>query len=387
MKRTLLAIIAVLLVLSMACAFIPTKTPPPSDNISEDSPKDKGDRDNDSGESPDEDDGDSDGGDSGGSDDDDGDSGGGDSGGSDDDDGGDDEGLSLDENAFDQLDYYRSSIVMRFESGDETVEEYSIETANIRDPFAQHFVMTSDAEGFEMYQFEDKMYFKFGGDWMQTSSDEGNDMAEGFSNFLMDSDDLSDLQNTDYNFVGNDNKNGVKSRHYEGKYTQTWMLAFTDNADNIDIEEGTINFWVANENDLPSFIVSAVYEMNGTVDDAAAKLTMTQNVMDVNVPFTIDLPAEAEMGALPEGVPLYPNATDVTTLGGMTVFSTEDSVEDVAAFYKDNLESGGWESSEETTLGNMSTSSWSKDAETIQLTISLGDGDTGTSVMIMTGPE
>ena len=133
MKRKLLAIIAVLLVVSMACSFLkPKSTPTPE--MDQTGSMDNGDQEDDD-ESPPGDDGD-DGGDE-----------------TTDDEG--DQGFSLDSNAFDQLDYYRSNIVMRYEAGDGTLDESIIDTAYIRDPSAQHLIMETNGEGLEMIQIGD----------------------------------------------------------------------------------------------------------------------------------------------------------------------------------------------------------------------------------------
>jgi hypothetical protein len=361
MRRKLLALIAVLLVLTMACSFLKPKTgsetgQPPSVG------EDEGEQDEGRAKPPSEDD-----------------TGGGDEG------GGEDEGVSLESGALDQLDYYRSTLVMHYEKGDEPVEETVIETAHIREPRAESLSMKTNDEGFDMIQIGDKMWLLFGDQWMQTSAEEGTAMAEGFSEFLIDPDQIDDLQNSEYKMVGRENMNGIRTRHYQTKYTAPWMLAFTARSDEVDWDEGTVNFWVSDERDLPEFIVKAEYDLTGKVDDLDARFTITQNITDINEPFTIEPPSDEEVGGLPDDVPLYPGAEEVTSMGGMTVFTSSDTVEDVADYYKDALESAGWENTEEMTIATMHTSSWEKDGQTLQLTISPGDNDEGASVMILTG--
>ena len=371
MKRQLLAIVAVLMIVSLACGLLPSRDKPtpesPASSLDSGS-KDKGDsEDGDTSHDGDED-----------IDSEDGD---GDDSQEDDDDG----GVSLDSDAFDQLDYYRSTITMRFESGDGSVDESIIESSVIREPSAQHMVMTSGTDEMEMIQIEDKMWLRFGEEWMQTSSEEGTDMAEGFGTFLMDADDIEGLQDTDYEYSGKETVDGVKTRHYRAKYTQAWMMAFQDNADDVEVEDGIVDFWVADERDLPSFVVKMELVMEGTVDDKEAKYVISQHVTDINTPFTIEPPSQEEVGGLPDDVPMYPDAKDVTTLGGMTIFSTEDEMVDVSEFYNDALEAAGWERSEHMEIEGMISDSWKKDGETMQLTITLGDDDAGSSVMIMLG--
>ncbi len=359
MKRWLLLIISLAMILSLACSFLQPNNPPVTDE-----PGALND-----GELDDNGDGDS------------GDSGNGD--GTTDD----DEQFSLDTDAFSQLDYYRSTIVMRYEKGDGSVEETTIETAFIREPSAQAIVMEVATGSTEMIQIGDQMWINFGGEWMQTSADEGSDITDGFGSFMGISDDLEQIEQGDYEYKGTETIDGIKTRHYQGESLAPWMMALSNTADDVQLESGVLDVWVADESDLPKFTVKTVLVMEGTVGDAEAKYTMTQTVTDINQPFTIEPPPMDEIGGLPEGVPMYPDATEVTTFGGMTVFSSGDSVEDVAAFYNNALESGGWERTQNTEIESMVSSEWLKDGVTLALNISLGDEDTGSSVMIITGEE
>lgn len=376
MKRQLLVIIAVLMILSLACSFLQPKNQPSTDGPTatlESGSKDKGDGDGDGDEgsdTPEEDDGD-----------------GGSGSGGEDGTSEDEQGFSLDADAFAQLDYYRSTIVMSYEKGDGTIEETIIEASYIREPAAQSMMMESNSESMEVIQIEDQMWVRFGGEWMQTSADEGTDVAEGFSSLMVDSDDIEQFEQGDYKYVGSETIDGIKTRHYQGEYLAPWMMAFADDTDDAKMEKGVVDVWVADESNLPKFTVKMIVVMEGTVNDAEAKYTMSQTVTDINKQFTIEPPSADVVGGLPEGVPLYPDAVDVTTFGGMTVFASSDSVDDVAAFYNDALESGGWERTENMEIESMVTSQWQKDGETLSVNISPGEDDSGSSVMIITGEE
>lgn len=105
--------------------------------------------------------------------------------------------------------------------------------------------------------------------------------------------------------------------------------------------------------------------------------TITQEVFDVNVAFTIEPPAEALAGGLPEDVPMYPGSTEVTAIGGMVSFQAPDDAATVTAFYDGALADNGWEKDAEAYIP-----SWSKEGR--QLTLYVSDEDEGgSSVVIM----
>jgi hypothetical protein len=296
----------------------------------------------------------------------------------------DDGTLSVDSDALSQLDSYRAVMTWRVEKADGTVEEFSIEQAATRDPAAQQFSMTAaDGEGMQVIQIGDQMWMRYGDEWMQTSTDEGSSVEDSFGDFLTTGDQwISDLGSSDYEDLGKETINGVQTRHYRAKYSDAWLGLLAEAGSDGQISDGTADIWISDESDLPKFVVRYLVEMQGTIDGGDATATLSEDVMDINGSFTIEAPQDVAQGGLPDGVPLYPDATDVTTFGTMTMFSSADDVATVNAFYQDALEGAGWTVGDDAMeMEGVATSTWTKDDQTLTMSITTGDNDTGADVM------
>lgn len=299
----------------------------------------------------------------------------------------DESALNYDSDALEKLDSYRSTLVTRYEAADGTVDETRVETAVTRDPAAQHLTMGSNDEVIEMIEIGDQMWMKFGEEWMQSSAAEGSSIADDFGASLIAGDEIADLKTSDYEYLGKETlDDGTRTRHFRAKYTKFWGF-LAGQGDDVDWEDGNVDVWIADESDLPKIVVKMEYRLEGKVDDQDVTFILSQSVTDLNEPFTIEPPSADEVGGLPDDVPLYPEASEVTTMAGMTVFTTADSIEDVAAFYEDNLGTAGWERTAHTDMEAMVTSTWEKDGQSLQLTITPGDDDGGSSVMILVSEE
>lgn len=283
----------------------------------------------------------------------------------------------MDENALEGLDSYRSTSHVLMEADDGTVEEITIEQDAIRDPFAQRMVMRSEGEegpaSIEVIQIGDTQWMNFGeGDWMQTQVDETESLLD---DGLFSVDEFtSSAEDQDYEYLGKEQVNGVRTRHYRLNLDTLEMSALTGGS---DVNEVSAEIWVAAESDLPEFTVRFVMEFQGEMEEGKpGTMTFTQEVYDINVEFTIEPPEGASETGLPDDVPMYPDATEVTSFAGFVNFHTADDVDTVTAFYDDELQSAGWAKG-----GSEFFPTWEKDERTLQLTITAGD-DGGCDVMI-----
>ncbi len=292
--------------------------------------------------------------------------------------------LRIDPDGLARLDSYRAVLSWRMEGDDVTVESFSMEQEATRDPRAGRFVVVSDGESFEMIQIEDQMWMGFGDEWIQSGA--GDEMDE-FGSFLTTSDDwVSDLEEGDYEYLGQETVNGHRARHYRTERVGDFAVLFGDDVDtDDDVESAVAEIWIADEAGLPEFMVRFVMEMTGTFDGVPGTITMHQDVMDVNQPIVIAAPEGGLGGGLPDDLSLYPGAADVTSFGGMTIYSVagEVTVEDVHSFYEDALVAAGWEPIDEPmAFEGVMMSTWRLGGEELTLTITSGD-DGGVDVMII----
>ena len=284
----------------------------------------------------------------------------------------------MDENALEGLDSYRSTWHMRMETDDgTTVEEMVFEQEAIREPPAQRMVIRgtgTESQTIEMIQIGDTQWMNFGeGGWMQTAV--GEDEAGFEEGMLYSVDDFTSIAtDKDYEYLGKEKVNGVRARHYRLNLNALEMSALTNGS---DVDEVNAEIWVADESGLPEFPIRFVMESHGEVEEGKqGTTTLTQEVYDINAKFTIEPPEGASETGLPDDVPMYPDATELTSFAGFVSFHAADDVDTVTAFYDTELQSAGW-----TKGGDDFFPTWEKDGRTLQLMITAND-DGGTDVMI-----
>ena len=166
-------------------------------------------------------------------------------------------------------------------------------------------------------------------------------MTEGFDDFVIDPDNMfGDLNDGEYEDLGKENVNGMKTRHLRVE-AQTWAAlgAFDD----AEIETGVADIWIVEERDLPQFVAQIELEMEATVEGETGTIKVNWEVYDVNEPYHHRTPAEAEDMGLPGDIPLCPDSSELTAMGQMSMFTCEGKAADVNEFYTEQLTALGWE--------------------------------------------
>ena len=293
----------------------------------------------------------------------------------------------VEEDALSQLDSYRMRFGWSLEKADGSTDALTMEQSATRQPEAQRFLIESGGDSIEYIQIENQVWIRYGEEWMQSTSDTTGDIADEFGSSLMTGSDwIDDVEDEDYEYVGKENVNGVQARHYRASYNQNWLSLLGEQGPD-DISDGTAHVWIADENNLPSFVVRFEVEIKGTSDSEAITGKLTQEIYDINADIAIEPPTDAASGGLPEGVSLYPDAEGLTTFGVMTTFTVEDDVETVHGFYVDALENAGWSQVEGSAMSieGMASTTWTKDGETLTLNVVESEGDGETQVMFTLG--
>jgi len=296
----------------------------------------------------------------------------------------------LDPNALEGLNSYRSRVTIRTDYEDGKFSEISMEQSETREPRAQHMSMTMAGEGveqtstMEMIQIGDTQWINFGeGGWMQSQQSPDatpEAFGGGFTSF---SDMASSMDKEDYEYIGKETVNGMKTRHYRLKISPTEAALMSMGA--TDVKDVKADVWITDQSDLPEFAVKFVLIVQGTFkendQERPGTATITQEVYDVNASFTIEPPEGAENAGLPEDIPAYEGATDLFSMPGMTSFKSADDMAKISQFYQDELPGNGWTQKEISDLGTMVMQTWEKDDRTLQIMISPEDAG-GCSVIL-----
>lgn len=289
--------------------------------------------------------------------------------------------LNFDANALEGLSSYRMDMTWSFTNADGSVEEFNIQEEATRSPAAQRYTMQSGGESIEFIQIEQTQWMRFGEEWMQTTASEGEAMG-GFGEFFVQPEEMfSGVDTNAYKYMGKDDVNSLNTRHYQLKDSAT-NLALAFNA--TEVEEGTIDVWIVDERDLPKFVARYEVSATGTFqEEGTGTLILSWNIYDVNAEITIEPPAD--VATLPEGLEPCPDAADVMVMGTMSIFTCPAPVADTVTFYTEMLENSGWVAGDVTNMEEMLMGTWTKDGETLSLTITADEESGGSNVMLTLG--
>jgi hypothetical protein len=251
---------------------------------------------------------------------------------------------------------------------DATASDSTIEIAHTRDPLAEQTTVLDEAGvASGMIRIGDKLWFQSGEQWIEVSSD---DMASSMDDMFFNLDSAAAGLTGDARLVGQEEVNGVAARHYtfDESLMGTVLGAY---------EKVKGDVWVAEEGD---YVVKYAF----TAEDEKANYRWIWEVYDVNAPFTIEPPAEAQRAR--EDVPLMPDATGRATYGTMTSYETPSELSAVVDFYMQQMPDQGWSYDEaaSTVSDEFATLNFTKEGETVGITLFPGDGG-GTSVLIQAG--
>ena len=169
------------------------------------------------------------------------------------------------------------------------------------------------------------------------SEEEMGGTSEQFADLFDSGDLLGDIEGAD--FVGEDSVNGVDVYHYRFDENDV------DNADS-NIRELVGDVYVAQAG---GYVVRMVIDGVGQMDlldegtDEERDVHLEYNVTDVDAEFEIQIPEGCEES----GFPLMEDATNQASFGGLTSYETAASVEEVVAFYEEEMSALGYEAGDD----------------------------------------
>jgi len=270
------------------------------------------------------------------------------------------------------LDSYRSHFEMTFDGATGAEAEhwvYEMDAEYVREPFVQRVVMRvpDTEEGFEIVYIGDRQYIVLeDGQCISTSADEGEKMD---SEIFEPDDIIGGLENA-RRVRPDERVNGILCRHYTFDETSVMWAGFAH-------AEGEV--WVAVDGD---YVVRYALQADGkdpTTEDEG-HIEWEYEISDVNVPITIEPPPGCE--ATESEFPIMPDATDMTTVGGMTMYTSASPLDDVLAFYQEQMQANGWSDTGDTFIASDTAMlSYTKEERTVTVALNIEDG--AVSVLIM----
>jgi len=284
------------------------------------------------------------------------------------------------------LNSYRAVFTMKFdgtEDGKPSKWTFEIQWEGSKNPPATRMAYLGSGEGqadiaqlsgFEVVQIGDMQYIKFGegeGNCMSSSTTESTTPTEMFK----PEDVLGGLSSS--RRAGPDETvNGVRAHHYT--FDEKALLGLSG------LAQAKGEVWVAVDG---NYVVKYTLSAEGKdvlfgKANSEGKLDWTYEVSDVNKPLDIKPPAGCEGQA--QDIPIMADATDKTTMGTMITYKSASKLEDVIAFYKEQMPKNGWKASEGEPLitDEMAMLDYEKEGSKSSVTITL-DKDSGqVSVLI-----
>jgi hypothetical protein len=299
----------------------------------------------------------------------------------------------VDRRSMEALRSYRSDMLLQVTAEDDTGGRFAVEHAVNRDGPAQRLLMQVEGmEDFgveigdlggsfeiEVIQIEGQLWMRMGEQWMQTPAQDADPAGE-LTNMFDVAELLDDIEDMDYEYLGREVVNGVDTRHFQ--FEAESLSRLFDLGETEMAQEGTVDIWVADEADLPAFAARMMMTSEGEVEGKQTQTTFELNVYDVNDPsINIQPPKEAASATWPGDIPEYDGAQDVSLMEGLVVFFTEDDVETVAEFYREELELAGWEQ-QETFAADAVVETWTKEGQTLNVMINVDEERGATQVAI-----
>ncbi len=277
----------------------------------------------------------------------------------------------------------RTQTSEKYASGETT--QMQVEQSYTREPRASHIILSTNGteceQTIEMIQIGTTQWLNMGGSWMQSAAEP---VTTTFGSDIYDIFNFENENPEDYEYLGKETVNGIRTRHYRLKDNAALKIAQSET--NLkDVESVNIEVWIADESKVPAILIKLVYQLKGTVEEKGpVEYMITHEVYDINADFTIN-PPEGASNSLAEDVPTYTGPMSNTFLmEGMASFETTDSLETVSAFYKAELPKQGWSLESDESYSGTVMQTWKKDSRSLNLMLSTADNG-NTSVLITLG--
>jgi hypothetical protein len=281
------------------------------------------------------------------------------------------------------LDSYVTTFEMSFEGTDANGQPQSSSFTSVeefsRNPLAKRTTITGfgggaagDDSGIQTIEVDGMVYSIFGDICASSTADEAPDQGMMFT----PSDIIGGVSSAQV--VGVENVNGVSAQHVIVDASPLLTAGAYANA--------SAEAWIADFG-----VVRYIFSATGTDQffglgaDSEGTVTWEYNVTNVNQPIVITAPEDC--GGVPEDIPLMPDATEISSFGELTTYTSASPMADVVAFYEAQMPANGWASSGPPGFATdqFTTLSFAKDDRSVTITITFDASSSTTSVLIQLG--
>jgi len=254
-----------------------------------------------------------------------------------------------------------------------------------RDNNAQRTTLSGTLEGedthLEIIVIGQDTWMWFGEGWMHTSSDEETGAETFAADLIQSADEFTRILGNRTLVEKGVEVNGIATNHYTFDETS---IADIDQ-DEFEDFEGTVrgDAWISQDG---KYLVKWQMHAEGTglmEEDEAGTMDLTWELLSINEPVDIQPPEGAEGGMLP----IMEGAIQGSSMSSadFATFEIKATVEEVFQWYEATLTGEGWTKDSEEVSDFMSTAEYSKDGETISITVMESDTEGVVSVMVTKG--
>lgn len=279
-------------------------------------------------------------------------------------------------NKLDSLDSYRfkNTISFKEEGGDGGTVEMEVEF--VRDPEAQRMLIRNFGESSD--DIGEIELIRIGGDsYARVEDNEWMSMQIPAEDLFPDSTMVYQPENVFEGargrYVGTETVNGIKTKHYV--YDKE-ALAKSGLFESLLTASGEV--WVSVQDNV---VVRAMAQLEGK-DETTEEMVTVQiqsEIWDVNADITIAPPEGVNRAETPGDIPVMEGARELVVMQQMTSYKVDKNVDDVKAFYEEQMEANGWKAETSMVPGFMT---YAKDERTVQIIIQEQGEQTGVAIVL-----
>ncbi|NLS75774.1 MAG: hypothetical protein GXY76_00800 [Chloroflexi bacterium] len=271
---------------------------------------------------------------------------------------------------------YRSKSVTSWTEEGSDPQSVTMEVAYTAEPAAQHLIMSStsgDTLGgsgdLEMVRIGQDSYARYGGEWITMQTTDDQMLPEATTAYQPE----NLLRSSKGKYTGTETMNGVRAKHYvfdKDELSRSPLF--------VNVIEASGEVWVSAEHNVA---VRSIVHFKGkdAAKDKVVTLDVETNLTDINGDIVIAPPEGVEKAETPSDIPVISGATELVVMMGMTSYKTAQPAEAVLKFYSEEMPKNGWKAEQAAAAGFLT---FSKEGRTAQIIAQTQGDQTGVVIVI-----